>query len=277
MTNLIKDIEQVLVIGATGKTGSRVCKRLSKLLSPEKVKPASLHSDICFDWQNSDTWHTALNGVSHVYLTYFPDLALPIATEHIRAFCKLALQQEVQHVTLLSGRGEPAAQECEDILIHSGLNWTVVRASWFSQNFSDGLFKSFIESGQIRLPVNQVKEPFVDIDDIAEVVVQSMVDIKHRNTLYEVTGPELLTFADIASQFTKVLGKPVYFQSITPDEFESGMSAAHVPKEVTDLLLFLFTEVLDGRNEYITDGIEQALGRKAKSFSAFIESNRACF
>lgn len=273
MTYLTAKIDQVLVIGATGKTGSRVYQQLCKLLTPAKVKAAGRQSEIYFDWEDRESWSQALEGISHVYLTYFPDLAVPNAATDIKAFCDLANQHRVKHITLLSGRGEPAAQACEDILINSGLSWTIVRASWFNQNFSDGFFKTFIDLGQINLPVDNVREPFIDVDDIAEVVTQSFIDVRHQNTLYEVTGPELLTFNDIAGQLTEVLGKPVTFSFITPAEFAASMSAINVPEDVISMLNFLFTEVLDGRNQYITNGIEQALGRKPKSFKAFVESN----
>jgi uncharacterized protein YbjT (DUF2867 family) len=273
MTNPTAKIEQVLVIGATGKSGRRVYQQLCELLPPAKVKAAGRLSESYFDWENRQSWSLALQGISHVYLNYFPDLAVPKAASDIQAFCDLANQQKVKHITLLSGRGEPAAKTCEDILINSGLSWTIVRASWFNQNFSDGFFKTFIELGQINLPVDSVKEPFIDVDDIAEIVTQSIIDTRHKNTLYEVTGPELLTFNDIADQLTDVLDKAVTFSFITPTEFSASMSAINVPEEVISMLNFLFTEVLDGRNQYITNGVEQALGRKPKSFKAFVESN----
>ena len=277
MSELDLNIEKILIVGATGKTGRRVYQLLSEQIPAQRIKAASRHSDVHFDWQDSETWHAALEDVSHVYLVYSPDLAVPGSTDHILAFCTMAKRYNVAHITLLSGRGEPVAQSCEDILINSGLSWTIVRASWFNQNFSDGLFKSFIDKSLIALPVNNVKEPFVDIDDIAEIVNQSLLTTKHQNKLYEVTGPELLSFKDIADQFTEVLAKPIGFQKLSPMEFESVMSTAKVPEDVTSLLSFLFTEVLDGRNESITNGVEQALGRKPKSFKRFIEDNKDQF
>ncbi|WP_448250553.1 NmrA family NAD(P)-binding protein [Thalassotalea agariperforans] len=273
MQNLHSNIEKVLIIGATGKTGRRVCQLLSELLPSDKIKAASRSAEIHFDWQDNKTWSKALDQTSHVYLTYSPDLAVPSAIQHISTFCNLAKKKNIKHITILSGRGEPAAQACEDILINSGINWTIIRASWFNQNFSDGFFNSFIHNGLICLPVNAVKEPFIDIDDIAEIACQSFIDPKHSNKLYEVTGPELLTFSDIAKLFSEVLNKEVKFEQLTQATFESEMSAAQVPEDIISLLNFLFTEVLDGRNEYITNGVEQALGRKPKSFRAFIKAN----
>jgi uncharacterized protein YbjT (DUF2867 family) len=273
MTYSIAEIQNVLIVGATGKTGSKVYDLLSNVLPTSQIKAASRTSDVVFDWSQSATWLPALQGVSHVYLTYFPDLAAPTSAEHISSFCTLAKSLDVQHITLLSGRGEPAAQACEDILINSGLSWTIVRASWFNQNFSNGFFKTFIDVGHIHLPVDSVREPFIDVNDIAEIAAQSILDKKHKSKLYEVTGPELLTLRDVAEQFSKVLGRPIIFKTVSEKEFSATMSAEQVCKEVIELLNFLFTEVLDGRNEYLTNGVEEALGRKPTSFSEFIRAN----
>jgi uncharacterized protein YbjT (DUF2867 family) len=273
MTYSIAHIENVLIIGATGKTGSKVYDLLSNVLPSSQIKAASRSSEIEFDWTQLDTWLPALQGVSHVYLTYFPDLAAPTSEAHISRFCTLAKSLGVKHVTLLSGRGELAAQTCEDILINSGLSWTIIRASWFNQNFSDGFFKTFIDAGHIHLPVDSVREPFIDVNDIAEIGAQSILDTKHKNKLYEVTGPELLTLRDVAEKFSHVLGRAINFKTISEKEFSLTMSAAQVPQGIIELLNFLFTEVLDGRNEHLTNGVEEALGRKPTSFSEFIRAN----
>lgn len=264
-----------LIIGATGKTGTRVVKQLKQIgLQP---KEASRSGQTLFDWQNTQTWQAALQGIEAVYLTYYPDLAMPQAPADIQRFCELAVQQGVKHVTLLSGRGEPAAEVCEQILQDSGLKWTIVRASWFNQNFSDGQFNPFIQHGKIALPVGGVGEPFIDIDDIAEVVTASLTDAKHNGKLYEVTGPELLTFANLADLFSHHLGRTVEFEQVSLAQFQQNMGHAGVDTGAIEMLTYLFTEVLDGRNEYICDGIEQALGRPAKSFEDFIKDNRHHF
>ena len=277
MTNSVADIKNVLIVGATGKTGRKVYDMLSNVLPSSQIKAASRSSDVKFDWSEPVTWEPALQGVSHVYLTYYPDLAAPTSAEHISGLCTLAKTVGVKHVTLLSGRGEPAAQACEDILINSGLSWTIIRASWFNQNFSDGFFKAFIDAGHIHLPVDSVREPFVDVNDIAEIAAQSILNTKHKNKLYEVTGPELLTLRQVAEKFSHVLARPINFKTISEKEFGLTMSAAQVPQDVIELLNFLFIEVLDGRNEYLTNGVELALGRKPTSFSEFIHANKNDF
>ena len=271
----MKTETQHLIIGATGKTGTRVMQGLKELgFNP---KGASRNGDVHFDWDEPTTWSPALNGIDSVYLTYYPDLAVPKAPEDISRFCALAKMKGISHITVLSGRSEPAAQVCENIIKQSGIGWTVVRASWFDQNFSEGLFNQFIMDGNIALPVTDVTEPFIDIDDIAEIVVASLVDDKHSEQLYEVTGPELISFADIAAKFSAHLNREIGFESISMQEFESRLLRGGVPQGAIEALTYLFGEVLDGRSESTTDGVERALGRAATTFDEYIQKNLRFF
>jgi len=270
-----QQMNKYLVIGASGKTGSRVYQQLKEMGAD--VKGASRNGEIHFDWQAPETWAMALLGVDAVYLTYYPDLAMPQAPDDIAKFCALAKIKGVKHITLLSGRGEPAAQVCEEIVQTSGLSNTVVRASWFNQNFSEGMFRSFIEAGSIQLPVGQVGEPFVDVDDICDVVVASLIDEQHNGQLYEVTGPELLTFAQLAETFSKVLPSPVSFVEVSLEDFIATLQSQKVDSHAIDMLTYLFTEVLDGRNANVVDGVQQALGRPARTFEQFVIANQHHF
>tara|TARA_R110002072_G_scaffold16570_4_gene64480 strand:- start:2840 stop:3667 length:828 start_codon:yes stop_codon:yes gene_type:complete len=266
---------QHLIIGSTGKTGSRVMTGLKALgFNP---RGTSRNGEVHFDWDDPTSWSAALNGIDAVYLTYYPDLAIPKAPEDISRFCALAKMKGVKHITLLSGRSEPAAQVCENILMQSGISWTVVRASWFNQNFSEGLFHQFIMDGNIALPVTDITEPFIDIDDIAEVVIASLIDDSHSGQLYEVTGPELISFADIAARFSKHLNRKVDFESISIAEFQSRLASSDVPQDVIETVTYLFDEVLDGRSESTTSGVDRALGRPATSFDQYILKNRHYF
>lgn len=266
---------QQLIIGSTGKTGSRVMKKLEAL--GYHPKGAARSSNVPFDWDDSTTWAQALTDVDSVYVTYYPDLAVPKAPEDISRFCALAKMKGVKHITLLSGRGEPAAQVCEKIVKQSGMNWTIVRAAWFNQNFSEGLFRQFIMSGNIALPVGMTTEPFVDIDDIADVVVASLTEAGHEGQLYEVTGPQLLSFSNLATSFTDVLKRDIQFEEISLEEFQSRLKFAEIDAGAIEALTYLFTEVLDGRNEFLTDGIQRALGREPKSFTQYIADNAHFF
>ncbi|MDJ0834602.1 MAG: NmrA family NAD(P)-binding protein [Gammaproteobacteria bacterium] len=271
----MNNTQQHLIIGATGKTGSRIIQGLREL--GYNPKAASRNGEVHFDWDEPTTWSAALNGIDSVYLTYYPDLAVAKAPEDISRFCALARMKGIKHITVLSGRSEPAAQVCENIIIQSGIDWTVVRSAWFDQNFSEGLFRQFIMDGNIALPVTDVTEPFIDIDDIAEIVVASLTDARHSGQLYEVTGPELISFADIAAKFSKHLNRKINFESISIPEFQSRLTQAGVPQGAIEALTYLFGEVLDGRSESTTDGVQRALGRPATSFDEYIQKNMPFF
>ncbi|WP_117192815.1 NmrA family NAD(P)-binding protein [Rhizobium terrae] len=255
----------ILIIGGKGKTGSRVADRLRA--RGQKIHFASRSTG--FDWTDRSTWAAALDGVSAAYITYYPDLAVKTAPDDVEAFAKLAVSLGVKRLVLLSGRGEPAAQESEKRLIASGADWTIVRASWFNQNFDEGQFQPMILEGEMALPVSHVREPFIDANDIADVVVAALTDPRHIGELYEVTGPQLLTFAETIAEISKASGRKVVFQTIPTEDFVKGLTAAKVPGDVAELLVELFTVVLDGRNEYLTDGIERALGRPPKDFADY--------
>ena len=175
----------------------------------------------------------------------------------------------MKHLVLLSGRGEPDAQACERIVQESGLDWTIVRASWFNQNFSEGDFLPLVLSGEITLPAGHVPEPFVDAEDIAGVAVAALTEAGHNGEVYEVTGPRLMTFYDVASELSRATGRKISFVRVPSDVFLQGFRRAGAPEEMIWLLDYLFSTILDGRNAQICDGVERALGRPPKDFSDF--------
>lgn len=261
------DSDLILVLGGTGKTGRRIAAAL-------KAKEASFRigsrtAEPAFDWTNDSTWDACLDGVSIVYLNYAPDLAIPGATDSIQSFVNSAKRGTVQRIVLLSGRGEAEAQACEKIVQESGLEWTVVRASWFNQNFSEGAFVEMVQSGQITLPGGSIKEPWIDVDDIAEVVVAALTESGHGGEIYEVTGPRLMTFGDIAAELSRATGREIKYIDIPHADFLDAMSDTGAPRDVIWLLDYLFATVLDGRNAYLTDGIQRALGRPPKDFADY--------
>jgi uncharacterized protein YbjT (DUF2867 family) len=256
-----------LVIGATGKTGRRVAEKLrEKGLS---VRAVSRSTEIAFDWNSQSGWAAALEGVTQAYVTYQPDLALPGAVDAIRAFLMVAKTAGVKHVVLLSGRGEEEAEAAEQVLQTSGLDWTVLRASWFMQNFSENYMRDELLSGSLTLPVGQTKEPFIDADDIADVAVAALTQSSHRNRLYELTGPELLSFNDAVSELAGATGRELSFYSVSFADYEVALREQALPEDVIALLRYLFTELFDGRNAKVAHGVEEVLGRKPRRFADF--------
>lgn len=267
MTNLQKEKDLTLILGGTGKTGRRVAERLS--LKGYETRISSRSSIPSFDWNNEKNWDASLKGVTAAYITYSPDLAMPGAADAIQAFINLAKLHDVKRLVLLSGRGEEEAQVCERIVQSSGLEWTIVRASWFNQNFSEGAFIDMVLDGNIILPAGEQVEPFVDVDDIADVVVAAFTEDNHNKQIYEVTGPRLMSLADIASDLSNATGREITYIDVPHEAFVSEVANSGAPKDVVWMLDYLFSTVLDGRNANLTDGIQRALGRHPKDFADY--------
>jgi len=256
-----------LVVGGTGKTGSRVAERLTSRGRPVRI--GSRSGEPPFDWEDQATWAPALDGVGSIYLTYYPDIAIPGAVAVVRSFVDLALDRDVHRIVLLSGRGEEEAQNAEEVLRESGTDWTIVRASWFMQNFSENFFRDGILDGELILPASDIPEPFVDADDIADVAAKALTEDGHFGQLYEVTGPRMLTFAEAVAEIGEATGRSLRFVQVSPEEYEAVLAEAGVPADFIWLVNYLFTTVLDGRNAHLTDGVQRALGREPKDFSVY--------
>ena len=170
---------------------------------------------------------------------------------------------------LLSGRGEAEAQLAEQALQASDADWTIVRCSWFNQNFSEGFFLDPVLAGAVALPAGGVSEPFVDADDIADVAVAALTDDRHVGELYELTGPRMLTFADAVGEIGRASGRRLSYETIPTSGFASVLAGQGVPGDVVDFIQYLFGEVLDGRNAYVTDGVQRAIGREPRDFADF--------
>ena len=256
----------VLVTGATGKTGSRIVAGLAELQVP--VRRGSRTAEVPFDWQRPETWEAALAGMSSVYISYFPDLAAPGATAVIEAFTRMAARAGVGRLVLLSGRGEKHAGAAEAIVRASGLEWTLVRAAWFAQNFSEGQLLAPALDGVVALPAGRVREAIVDVDDIADVAVAALTGEGHQGQLYEVTGPELLSFDEIAAQLSTAIGREVRYLNLSTDAFRAAL-VPEVGEAMAELITMIARETLDGRNEWLGDGVQRALGREPRSFADF--------
>jgi uncharacterized protein YbjT (DUF2867 family) len=265
--------EPILVLGSTGKTGRRIAERLAAHDLP--VRHGSRTATPPFDWDSPFTWAPALEGVSAVYICYYPDLSVAGATNAIQSFTDLAVRSGVRRLVLLSGRGEPEAQRCEDIVRRSGVEWTLLRASWFAQNFSEAHFLDPIREGELALPVANIGEPFVDADDIADIAVAALAQVGHAGQLYELTGPRLWTFAEAVAHIAQACGRPIRFTSIPMADYAAALHDAQLPAQLVDLIRYLFTEVLDGRNACVKDGVFRALGRAPRDFSDYVRDTAA--
>ncbi len=220
-----------------------------------------------FDWEDRSTWAPALDGVGAVYLSYYPDIAIPGAVDAVGAFAELAVRSGARRIVLLSGRGEPEAERAEQAVRATGAELTVLRSTWFMQNFSEDYMLEHVLSGEIRLPGGDVPTPFLDVDDLADIAVAALTDDRHIGRLYELTGPHSLTFDDVAAIISAASGRTIRYVPVTLEQHADELRGHDVPEDVVELLTYLFDEVVDGRNADTTDGVREALGREPRDFA----------
>jgi uncharacterized protein YbjT (DUF2867 family) len=257
----------ILVIGGNGKTGRRVAERLAA--AGHAFRSVSRSTTPSFDWYDATTWPAVLAGTSRAYVTFQPDLSVPAAAAILEAFGKTAAEHGLERLVLLSGRGEPEAEACERILLESGVDTTVVRCSFFAQNFSEHFLVDAVVEGVIALPAGDVREPIVDVDDIAEVAVKALTEDGHAGRVYELTGPRLLSFHDAAAELSAATGREIVYLPVTSEQYVVGAMDAGVPAEEAEMLGELFAHIFDGHNATLTDGVTEALGRPARDFADF--------
>lgn len=270
----MENINNILVIGGTGKTGRKVVKKLSE--AGHTVRIGSRSATPVFDWENSETWSKSMEGMDKVYITFQPDLAVPGALEAIEGLTKKAKQSKVKKLVLLSGKGEREAELCEQVVIHSGLDYTIVRASWFNQNFSESFFLEPILEGFVALPQAEAEVPYVDTEDIADVVVTALLGEEHNGKIYQLTGPRRLTFMEVIQEISDASGRDIAFTPIALPAYTQVMKQQGVPADFVWLIEYLFSEVLGNpNNSEITHDIEKVLGRKPKDFSQYVQETVA--
>lgn len=263
-------MDNILVIGGTGKTGRKVVERLENL--GHNVRVGSRNANPAFDWENPETWNEALGGMDKVYITFQPDLAVPGALKAIEELTKKAAKAGVKKLVLLSGKGEREAELCEQVVIHSGLDHTIVRASWFMQNFSESFFLDPILAGHVALPKPEAKVPYVNTDDIADVVVEALLQEQHNGQIYELTGPRLLTFEEVINEIAKATGRDIAFAPVELVAYIKFLEEMGVPEDYVWLINYLFTHVLDAKgNDVVTEDVQKVLGRKPKDFSEYVK------
>jgi len=262
-----------LVLGGTGKTGRRVAARLTAHGLPVRI--GSRSGTPPFDWDDPATWASAVAGTGSVYLVCSPDLSVPAAAPAVRSLTQLAVHAGVRRLVLLSQRGENLVHPSERAVQEAGAEWTILRASWFNQNFSEGHLTEPVRRGAVALPAGSVAEPFIDADDIADVAAAVLTEDGHADQVYDLTGPRLLTFADAAAEISSAAGREVRYQPLSPDAYASALAEAGIPAEYVRLVTGLTTRGLDGRNAYVTNDVQRVLGRAPTDFTDYARATAA--
>ncbi|MGY0237103.1 NmrA family NAD(P)-binding protein [Longispora urticae] len=265
-----------LVLGGTGKTGSRVASRLQQL--GHQVRAASRTGAARFDWQDENTWEPVLDGVGAAYLV---DSQLADAATSVAAFSKLAVSRGVERLVLLSARDwvVPAGEEklpSERAVRDSGAEWTLLKPAWFSQNFSeDPYFRGEILDGEIVMSTGTGLEPFVDLDDVADVAVAALTGTGHAGRSYTLTGPRLLSLEDVVGEISRATGRDIGYRPVTPEEFAAYAAARDVPEDYVALLNLLYGWIAENRFLDLGDGVQRALGREPRDFADYARAAAA--
>ncbi|WP_243085855.1 NAD(P)H-binding protein [Streptomyces sp. 891-h] len=257
----------VLVLCGTGKNGSRVVDRLRERGHPVRVGSRSGRPP--FDWESPDTWDPALEGVGAVFLVCQPDVGAPGTARMVRAFAERAVKAGVRRLVLLSARGEDLALETEEAVREAGTEWTILRAGWFFQNFTEGVFRPYVMAGELPFPAGDVREPFIDADDIAEVAVEALTGDGHHGRVHDLTGPRLLSFGEAVAELAAAGGPTVRYVPLPPGEYAEWLAGQGFEPELVAFLSELFAQLMDGRNAVVSDGVREVLGRQGRDFADF--------
>ncbi|MGK5532589.1 NAD(P)H-binding protein [Streptomyces sp. URMC 129] len=263
----------VLVLGATGKTGRRVVRRLRG--AGRRARAASRSGETRFDWGDRATWPAALAGARAVYLVA-PDDPAPVGD-----FVQEAVAAGVTRFVALSGRGLDRAVEefgfghgmaaAERAVRASGVEWTVIRPNNFDQNFDEDLWHAPLRAGRLALPIGDVPEPFVDVEDVAEVAAALLTEdgTRHAGQVYDLSGPRGLTFRAATETIARAAGRAIAYAELTPEEYRAELLAQGVPAEAADALNALFAAHRAGVTVGPADGVRRVLGREPAAFEAY--------
>jgi len=256
----------ILVTGATGKTGSRVLSRL--IAAGHDARSGSRKAQVPFDWDKFSTWEPALRGIGAVYVNYHPDYAFPGAIENLTRFTQVAVASGVERLVILTGRGEYHAQRGEEVIAASGLDYTVIRSAWFAQNFSEGSLWAAVMDGVVPMPGGDLMEPIIDIDDLADVIVEALIGAGHSGQTYDCTGPRLLGFDEVADILSGAIGRRIDYLPISFEDFHAQLEATS-GTIFADIVTAIAQETFDGRNARLGDGVMRAIGRQPRDFTEF--------
>ncbi|GLF93210.1 NmrA family NAD(P)-binding protein [Streptomyces yaizuensis] len=260
--------QTILVLGATGKTGSRLVRTLRA--QGRSVRAASRSGEFRFDWFDEDTWQAALDGVTAVYLMV-PDDPAPVPV-----FVRRATEAGVGRFVVLSGRGMgqlppelfQGMAAAERAVRGSGARWSIIRPNNFNQNFED-VWLPQLRSGRLALPTGGVGDPFIDAQDIADVAAVLLTSEGHHGRVYDLTGPRVLTFGAAVAAMAEAAGRTIVYEEITPERYQEELREGGVPEEVARELGTMFEVLRTGLHTGTTDAVRTLLGREPVDFGTY--------
>jgi uncharacterized protein YbjT (DUF2867 family) len=262
----------VLVLGATGKTGSRVVRKLSERGIFVR-RAARTGADVNFDWDDPTTFGAALREVSGAYVIA-PVLRVDFAGV-VSSFLDEAERAGVEHVTLLSAYGmehapaEVALRAVElDLAARASLSHSILRPAWFMQNFSETFLKPVDD--EIVVPCGTGSEAFVNAEDIASIAAATLSDPeRHAGRAYAPTGPEALTVADAARLISRAAGRKITYRDTDRNEWVDAMIRAGLPADYGAVLRSLTETIASGQGSRPNGDVLAVTGVAPMHFAEF--------
>ena len=261
----------ILVIGATGKTGRRVTAALDALGVDHR--PVSRRTDLRFDWSDRSTWASALDGATAVYLV---PQAMNLDDAELAAFVPQAVDAGVRRFVLLSAHGIPSDDGRERAVRESGVDWTILRPTWFAQNFSEDYFLPEILAGEVALPATSTGDgdgahPFIDAQDIADVAVAALTQEGHAGVTYELSGPEALTFREVFARIGDVSGRTIRINDVPAADYTATLVQVGIERAYAEVLTMSLTAIRDGHDAAVSDGVPSVLGHDGRLFGDYVK------
>lgn len=268
----------VLVIGATGTTGSRVVRRLVE--RGAQVRGASRHpgpGGAVFDWSDPTTHAGALDGVERLYLV--PPIGDAQPGPVVRPFLERALAGSLRRVVLLSASAVEPAQSGVGAL-HAMVReivpqWAVLRPSWFMQNLTGDLpAAQGVRRGRVTTATGEGRVGFVDAEDIAAVATMLLLTDQPPADEYVLTGPQALSWAEVCALAGEVSGHPVEHQSLSVAAIAEMMTGSGIPADFAAMLAGLDEAISHGAEDRTTDTVQRVTGRPPRSMADFLAAHR---
>ncbi|WP_328353666.1 NAD(P)H-binding protein [Mycobacterium sp. NBC_00419] len=283
----------LLITGPSGNVGSEVVDVLKARLAADEWRVGGRHPEplrsrvegraqVCrFDFFEPATWQAALEGVDTMFLL-FPLPTNRAAREAVIPFLRAAEEAGCRHVVYLSVFGADRARviphyKAEAALRASAMSWTLLRCSFFMQNLHRSISThgtDIVERGELFIPAGRGLTSFIDARDAADVAVLALSDPpRHRNAVYHLTGPTILSMADVAAALTETLGYQVTYTRPGLVRFAARLHRRGVGWDAIAFMAAVYTLTRLGRNQPITDEVEQLLGRPPRSLEVFLQDS----
>ena len=281
---------KILVTGATGNTGGEVVRQLSAADTQFKAMVRDLGKTdnikgvewIAGTFDDKASLAKAFQGIDAIYVAMPPH---PDNEKWIRNILDAAKESGVKQIVKLSGMGANADAGSEIIRVHartdkliidSGIAYTILQPNSFFQNVF-GSLQTIKDMGAIFLPLGDSMQSFIDIRDVAAVAVRALTQAGHENKVYKLSGPEPLSFNDIAGKLGKAIGKPVAYHPVSVEQAKAAMMQAGMPEWIADKLAEILGWFAKGGYEAVTSDVQQVLGRNPRSFDAFAADFKDAF